>query len=189
MAPPLWAKERIKNLGPLFDDDTEASETMRGHFFYSSIVCLLGPLVMSIFSCYLGILMSAGPSPDLEQTNMFLLFCSGPGAWGPGPFGPGPVWTQARLTRARLGPGSFGPGPVWPGPISLSGPIPKIICMAYAYPYPHAYLYPYSYANCLSGPIGTWLGQEGYWAHGPLARGEGALGPWAYGLPKTGSPA
>ena len=63
---------------------------------------------------------------------------------GPGPFGPGPIWA-----RACLGPGPFGPGPVWPGPISLSGPIPKIVYMAYAYPYPYAHPYPYSYANCL----------------------------------------
>ena len=59
--------------------------------------------------------------------------------WALGPFGPGshlgtgPVWSRVP----------FGPGPIWPGPISFSGPIPKIVCMAYAYPYP------YSYANCL----------------------------------------
>ena len=31
----------MKNLGPLFDDDTEATETMRGHFFFSSTICTI----------------------------------------------------------------------------------------------------------------------------------------------------
>ena len=77
---------------------------------------------------------------------------------GPGPFGPGPVWTRARLglgpfgPRASLGPGPFGPRPIWacahlgpgpvgprpiwPGPISLSGPIPKIVCVPVPMPIP-----------------------------------------------------
>ena len=63
------------------------------------------------------------------------------GVFGAGPFcrpiWPWPVW----------------PWPVWPrpGPISLSGPIPKIACITYVYPYPYYvytypyYVYPYTY--------------------------------------------
>ena len=36
----------------------------------------------------------------------------------------------------------------WPPPILLSGPIPKVVCVAYAYVfvYVHAYVYAYAYA-------------------------------------------
>ena len=68
---------------------------------------------------------------------------------GAGPFGTWPGWTGPAWSWAHLTPDPFGP---WPGLISLSGPIPKVLCIAYAYVYANAYVYAYE-----------WIGLDSDW--------------------------
>ena len=112
--------------------------------------------------------MVTGPFPTLEQNILSFSFLLGPGPFGRRPIGPGPLWAQARLGLGPFGPGPawawayfgprlFGPWacwawPIWPGPVSLSGPIPKIVRVAFVHAYTYAWPYPIPMPVAYEGP-------------------------------------